>query len=193
MTLWNIEKHQLKREYELDRPLPKLFGTFIKPPIVITPTVRGYFEGARINDNGLYNIYLDSGDTIRNIDLSTNVKIQDFLALMSGVGTIFINKSLDGYEVPWTDFGDNLVSIGIVQTQRDMYKNRYETFRDMIMVKPDSTEESIRIERKHEEVGRSSKKGLGHPMIWGKREAAERMSPEAEEIMSQFDQSGGGF
>lgn len=187
MVQWNSQKHQLRREYEIDRPLPKLFGSLIKPPVVITPTVRGYFEGARINDNGLYNFYLDTGEVVRNIDLSTNVKIQDFLALMSGFGTVMINKTVDGYEVPWMDFGENLVSIGIVQTQRDMYKNRFETYRDMVTLKPDSTEEALRIERKHEEVGRASKKGLGHAMIWGKREATERMSPEAEEIMSQFE------
>jgi hypothetical protein len=187
MTIWDRQGHQLTKEYELQRSIPKWMGTGVRPPIVIAPNIRGYYEGARLNDNGLWNIYLDNGEVIRNVDMLKNLKIQDVLALMSGLGTIFCNKTVDGYELPWREMGDDFVTTDILMTQRDMYKSEAESYKERLTGREGSTEDTLRTEQRFEAVGRASKKGMGHPMIWGRREASERLSPEQDDIMGQFD------
>lgn len=183
MGIFGIQAEKLIRPvFETRRLIPGL--NLIRPATIVTPEGKtGIFTKAELNEKGKYNIHLNNGDVIYNVDFDENVKIvTGEWSLLAGDAVIAINMTSSGTVIPWDKLSNNESNIEIVKAQREYYKGLSMSVKDDLQTSAGGNKLSEVMEERAESMGRVGSKIHGK-MVFGRQEIAEHMTPELEQLI----------
>lgn len=175
--------------FETKRVLP--FLNLVRPPtITCTDGQKGIFVKAELNEKGKYNVYLDSGHVIYNVDWPENFKVvTGEFSLLSGDAVIVCNLTSSGTVIPWSKVAAGESNVELVKMQRDHYKELAMSAQDDLQTAAGGNRAMEKMEELGEAAGRIQAKIHGK-MVFGRQEIQEHMTPELESLIGS--QSGGG-
>lgn len=155
----------------------------VRPPTITTPEGKtGVFSMMELNEKGKWNIHLNNGDVIYNVEEENMKVVTGNLSLLAGDAVVAINMTSSGTIIPWDKLSKNEANTEIIKTQRDYWQSVAMSSRDDLQTAAGGNKLREAMEEQAEAMGRVQSKIHGK-MVFGRQEIAEHMTPELEQLI----------